>query len=460
VKGRILIVDDELSMREFLSILLSREGYGVATAATGEEALTLLASGGVDLILSDLAMPGLSGIDLLSRTREMDPPPELILITAHATAETAVEAMKRGAYDYIPKPFRVDELLLTISRALERRSLVAENRELRRRGDHPPEGGMVGESPALRRVVDLIDRVAPTGATVLVTGESGTGKELVARAIHEKSMLPGPFVPVNCGSIPETLMESELFGHVKGAFTGAVKDHPGLFEQADRGTIFLDEIGELPLQLQAKLLRVLQDREVRRIGAHTSRSVDTRVICATNRDLEEGVRAGTFREDLYYRINVVRIHLPPLRDRREDIPLLVGRITRLIARRRGISPPRITPEAMERLSAYPWPGNIRELENVLEHALVIDPQTITPSTLPGRVGEGPSSPSGGGEVVIPVGFDLDRELARIEREYLCAALRQSGGGKKRAAEILGITFRSLRYRLAKQGLSDDEGDGE
>ncbi|GAB4296109.1 MAG: sigma-54 dependent transcriptional regulator [Desulfuromonadia bacterium] len=459
MKGRILIVDDELSMREFLSILLTREGYSVEIAPTAEDALALIARNRFDLILSDLAMPGLSGIDLLSRTRELIPPPELILITAHATAETAVEAMKRGAYDYIPKPFRVDELLLTLSRALERRNLVVENQTLRSKSEGNRPEGMVGESPPFRALVQLIDRVAPTGATVLVTGESGTGKELVARAIHDRSGAAGLFVPVNCGSIPETLMESELFGHVKGAFTGALQDHPGLFQQAHQGTIFLDEIGELPLQLQAKLLRVLQEREVRPVGASTPRSVQVRVICATNRDLEGDVRAGTFREDLFYRINVVRIHLPPLRERREDIPLLVDHICSLIARRRGIPPPRVTPEGMERLLSHPYPGNIRELENILEHALILDPQMISPATLPAVVGgEGRvTTPAGGG--IIPDGFDLDQELARIEGEYLMAALQQSGGGKKRAAEILGISFRSLRYRLAKRGLADD-GDEE
>ncbi len=454
----ILIVDDELSMREFLSILLEREGYGTDKAEDAEQALRLLETGGYDLVISDVNMPGLSGLDLLERIKLVTPETAVLLITAYTTAEQAVEAMKLGAYDYIPKPFKVEEIKVLVRNALEKRRLVSENLLLRRQMEERYSfGGIIGKSAKIREVYTLIEKVANSTATVLILGESGTGKELAAKAIHYN----GPrrekrFVAVNCGAIPETLMESELFGHHKGAFTGAVADRPGLFEQAEGGTLFLDEIGEVPLQLQTKLLRVLQEREFKRIGDSIDRKADVRIIAASNRDLEEQVKEGSFRGDLYYRLDVVQVRMPTLRERPEDIPLLIEHFYRKFA-----GDPEggqiITGDAIKALMVYPFPGNVRELENIVERCLVIGDRIISLESLPNHVTSFQKGPKSDEAFIIAAeGMNLEAYLEGIEKRYLLQALDQCSGVKKKAAQILGMSFRSFRYRLAKFGM-DDEG---
>lgn len=454
---RVLVVDDELSMREFISILLEREGYQAVSAANAGEALEQLRSGMFDLVISDVQMPGLNGIELLSRIKESAPETAVLMMTAFSAAEQAVEAMKLGAYDYISKPFKVEEVKQLIRNALEKSDLKRENSILKEKVQQRDSFyGIIGSSPRMQEIFSLIRKVAPTSSTVMIQGESGTGKELIARAIHNCSTRSKkPFIAVNCGAIPENLMESELFGHKKGAFTGAVVDRAGLFEQAEGGTLFLDEIGELPLLMQTKLLRVIQEREFRRVGGTQTQKSDVRILTATNRDLQGQVRDGRFREDLYYRVNVVQIMLPPLRERIEDIPLLVDCFYRKYgAGRTDVEV--ITPGAMKLLMNYPFPGNIRELENVVERSLILDPQLISAGNLPANVQTG-SSHCAGSELIIPTdGLDLEGLLADLERRYLLKALERTGGAKKKAAELLGMSFRSFRYRLAKFDL--DMGD--
>lgn len=451
---RILIVDDELSMREFLSILLEREGYEVLTAADATMAQERLAANRIDLVISDVQMPGLSGLELLACIKEQSPDTAVLMITAFSTTEQAVEAMKLGAYDYLAKPFKVEEIKILVRNALEKRDLSRENRLLRQKaGECDDFTGIIGRSARMRELFGLLRKVMETSSTVLVMGESGTGKELVARAIHNGSARSGkPFVAVNCGAIPENLIESELFGHVKGAFTGAVGEHPGLFEQANGGTVFLDEIGELPLAMQTRLLRVLQEREVRRVGGNSIRKVDVRVVAASNRDIEDLVKSGSFREDLYYRINVFQVVMPPLRERIEDIPLLVEHMLQKYgspATCRGISS-----EALKALMNYQFPGNVRELENIIERALVLNSDQITIDTLPQAIQGGVQRLQCPGDLEIPEnGFDLEAMLENLEKQYLAKALEKSGGSKTHAAELLGMSFRSFRYKVAKYGLS-------
>lgn len=445
-------------MREFLGILLERDGYTVTAAASAEAALALMQSNPYDLILSDVSMPGLSGIDLLDRVKEMRPDTAVLLITAYSTAETAVEAMKRGAYDYIAKPFKVEEIKVLVRNALEKRALVTENRRLKQAVEERyGQSGIIGKSRPMQQLFTVIEKVAASSATVLITGESGTGKELVAHALHLQSACShGPFVPINCGAIPENLMESELFGYTKGSFTGAVANKAGLFEQAEGGSIFLDEIGELSPNLQAKLLRVLQEKEIRRIGASESIKINARVICATNRDLDKAVAAGHFREDLYYRINVIQLVMPPLRERSEDIPLLVDHFCRKFNSRVGGVPVTVTPGAMAILMQYPFPGNIRELENCIERCLILDPALISVETLPRQLLAGKGAPLSA-ECDIPEGgIQLEPLLEELEKKYLLSALEMTGGAKKKAGELLGMSFRSFRYRLVKFGLDSDE----
>jgi two-component system response regulator PilR (NtrC family) len=458
METNILVVDDERSMREFLSILLEREGYGTDKAEDAEQALRLLDTGVYDLVISDVSMPGLSGLDLLERIKLVTPETAVLLITAFSTAEQAVEAMKLGAYDYIPKPFKVEEIKVLVRNALEKRQLVRENLLLRRQMEERYSfSGIIGKSAKMRDMYTLIEKVANSTATVLILGASGTGKELAAKAIHYN----GPrrekrFVAVNCGAIPETLMESELFGHLKGAFTGALSDRPGLFEQAEGGTLFLDEIGEVPLQLQAKLLRVLQEREFRRIGDSIDRKADVRIIAASNRDIEEQVKEGSFRGDLYYRLDVVQVKMPPLRERPEDIPLLIEHFYRKFAGEpeEGRT---ITGDAMKALMLYPFPGNVRELENIVERALVIGDRVISIDSLPGHVTSSHKGPKPDEALTIePEGINLEAYLDGIEKRYLLQALDQCSGVKKKAAQLLGMSFRSFRYRLAKFGMDDDE----
>lgn len=460
MKTRILIVDDELSMREFLAILVEHEGYEAVVAAHAEEALSQLENGLFDLVISDVQMPGLNGIDLLARIKAMSPDTAVLMMTAFSAAEQAVEAMKLGAYDYISKPFKVEEIKLLIRNALEKSSLKRENSVLRQTVmERDSFCGIIGSGPRMKEIFTLIRKVAQSNSSVMIQGESGTGKELAARAIHGCSpRAKKPFVAVNCGAIPEQLMESELFGHKKGSFTGAVADRAGLFEQAEGGTLFLDEIGELPLLMQTKLLRVLQEREYRRVGGTQLQKTDVRILTASNRDLQSQVKGGGFREDLFYRINVMQIIMPPLRERLEDIPVLVEHFFRKYGdpQYRGEI---ITPGALKVLMNYPFPGNIRELENIVERSLVLDNRLIHEETLP-RFAVPTSSPSLVGDARIPPeGIALEALLDDMEKKYLLKALEMTGGAKKRAAELLGMSFRSFRYRLAKFGL-DSEGERE
>lgn len=457
-KIRILIVDDELSMREFLSILLEREGYLPDQAESAEAALGLLGTEAYSLVISDVNMPGLSGLELLERIKQLTPETAVLLITAYTTAEQAVEAMKLGAYDYIAKPFKVEEIKVLVRNALEKRSLQRENLMLRREvEDRYSFSGLIGKSAKMKAVYSLIEKVAVSTATVLILGESGTGKELAARAIHYN----GPrkekrFVAVNCGAIPENLMEAELFGHRKGAFTGAVNDRSGLFEQAEGGTLFLDEIGELPMQLQSKLLRVLQEKEFRRIGDDVDMKADVRIIAASNRDLEEQVKEGSFREDLYYRLDVVQVRMPSLRERPEDIPLMVEHFYRKFAGK-GDSLNFIDSEALKVLISYPFPGNVRELENIVERCVVIGDRSITLDSLPLHVVNFQQGGINREDFTIPTdGVNLEAYLDGIEKRYLLQALDQCGGVRKKAAQMLGLSFRSMRYRLAKFGMEEDE----
>ncbi|BBA69994.1 sigma-54-dependent transcriptional regulator [Geobacter sulfurreducens] len=454
----VLVVDDELSMREFLAILLDREGYTVDQAASAEEALTCLERKTYDLVISDVKMPGLDGITLLGRIKEMTPDTAVLLMTAFSTAEQAVEAMKLGAYDYIAKPFKVEEVKILARNALEKRDLKRENLRLRQEvQERYSFSGLIGKSKKMREVYSLIEKVAPSTANVLILGESGTGKELVARAIHYNSQRKGkPFVAVNCGAIPETLMESEFFGHKKGAFTGAVGDRAGLFEQAEGGTLFLDEIGEVPLQLQAKLLRAIQEKEFRRVGGTLDQKADVRLVAASNRDLEEQVKEGSFREDLFYRLNVVQVKMPPLRERGDDIPILVEHFYK-----KYVQPPYsdriITQGALKLLMAYGFPGNVRELENLVERCSVLGNREISEECLPPQLHAGKRPECGAvTECELPEeGMDLEAYLDGIEKRILLQALERSGGVKKKAAELLKLTFRSFRYRLAKFGMDEE-----
>jgi len=445
-------------MREFLAIMLHREGYRVDAVSDGSQAVARLGEQMYDLVISDIKMPRLTGFELLAHVRDKCPETMMIMITAFSTTEEAVEAMKLGAYDYITKPFRNEEIRLVIKNALERKSLRQENLQLKKELDRRYAfGNLVGKSKKMQEVYALIEKVASSRANVLVTGESGTGKELVAKAIHFNSERKDrPFVAVNCGAIPENLLESELFGHEKGSFTGAVQQKAGLFEIAHGGTLFLDEIGELPMSMQVKLLRVLQEREFRRVGGTRNIQIDVRLVAATNKDLEAEVERGGFREDLFYRLNVIRIALPPLRERREDIPLLIDYFCRTNAGREGVV---VSEAAMRRLLDYHWPGNIRELENVLERCVVLGHgEQISDSCLPPQL-QGAGTGMGTQNVEITdAGLDLDAYLGEIERDILLKALNKSGGVRKKAAELLGITFRSIRYRLAKYGIDPGEED--
>ena len=456
--SQILVVDDERSMREFLDILLTKEGESVRTAGNAAEALERIEELLPELVITDLRMKGGSGLDLLRRVKQQHPEVEFLVITAFGTDDTAVEALKMGAYDYVTKPFQVDEIKVVVQRALERQRLLRENvfmrAELSSRYDF---GNLVGKSPRMQEVYRLIEQVAPTRANVLITGESGTGKELVARALHFRSeRRDQPFVAIDCGSIPGTLMESELFGHAKGAFTGANSDRRGLFELAAGGTAFLDEVGEVPLGLQVKLLRVLQERSLKRLGDGRERPVDVRLVAATNRDLEQLIAAGGFRQDLFFRLNVIRIQLPPLRQRREDIAELVRHFVAKICKQEQCPAPVVLSEAVEALQGYAFPGNVRELENMVERAVALaGNRPIGPELFSESMAAGAGAAAGplAAEQDFPEGgVDLDDRLAQLERHLIRQALQRSGGVKKEAAKLLGLSFRSLRYRLDKLGL--------
>jgi two-component system response regulator PilR (NtrC family) len=454
--GRVLVVDDEQSMREFLAICLRRAGHDVEVSDAGAHALARLKAAPADVVITDLRMPGqLDGLALLAAIKDAKIDSEVVVVTAFATAETALTAMKNGAYDYLTKPFKIDEINAVIGRAMEKRALVAENLALRRQVTGRIRlARMLGKSRAMQKVFELIDKVHSTKTSVLITGESGTGKELVARALHsESTRARGPFVAVNCGAIPDELMESELFGHKKGAFTGAIADKKGLFAEADGGTLFLDEIGELSLGLQVKLLRALQERKVKPVGELEEREIDVRVVAATNRELEEEVARGAFRADLYYRLNVIEIRLPPLRQRREDMALLVEHFIGRFAADQDKKITGVTPAGMRRLEEHDFPGNVRELENVIERAVALATgPVIDVDVLP--TWKPRAAPAAAPTDFPDEGVDLDRLVAEYERTMVNKALDRSSGVRKKAAALLGISFRSLRYRLAKLGMAD------
>ncbi len=468
MKPRILVVDDEESIREFLDIMLRKEGYEVTCVEDGKVAQEILKKKSFDLIISDLQMPNVTGIELLKHTSTTYPDVLFMMITAFGTTESAVEAMKMGAYDYITKPFKIDEVRINIANALRSKNLEVENRTLKKELEREYSfQNLVGNSESMHRVYDLIKRVSETPTNVLVTGESGTGKEMVAKGIHYNGPLKDkPFVTINCGAIPESLMESEMFGHKKGAFTNAYSDKAGLFEVADTGTLFLDEVGELPLTIQVKLLRAIQERVIRRVGGTDDTKVEVRIIAATNRNLEDMVAQGTFRQDLFYRLNVINIKTPSLRERREDVPLLAGHFLKKYNDRLGKNIGAISREAMDLLKKYDYPGNVRELENIIERTVALEGgATILPESLPPFVNTptGRKMASSDGIEITEDGIDLDKVIGQIEKEILIKAIHTASGVKKKAAKLLGITFRSMRYRVEKYNLgsiTDDELDDE
>lgn len=454
--ARILFIDDEPGSREGLSLLLEREGYQVDAVASGEDALKLLSRKSYGVIITDLCLPDVSGIDILKHVKEHFLPANVILITGNASAETAVEAMKEGAFDYITKPLNFEELKVLIAKAVEKSRLVAENLYLRQqlRGKYKFDN-IIGNSPAIQPVFSRMEKILHTDSTVLILGESGTGKELVARAIHfNGTRKDKPFIAINCGAIPAELLESELFGHMRGSFTGAVSDKPGKFELANKGTIFLDEIGTMPLHLQMKLLRVLQEQEVERIGSTRGTKLDVRVISATNTDLEDKVQRRKFREDLYYRLNVIPIRLPPLRDRREDIPLLAKHFLRKICTdmRRPIL--ELTQEALQAMEGYEWPGNVREMENAIERAVALtDGDIIDRQDLPSQIGCCVRDDSIFKSIQIPAeGLDLGETIAQIEQSLIRQAMEKSSEVKARAAALLNINRTTLVEKIKRYGI--------
>jgi two-component system response regulator PilR (NtrC family) len=499
--ANILVVDDERSMRELLSILLRKPGHQVAAASSGDEALALVAKTPPDLVITDLKMPGMPGLELISRLKAIDTNRPIIVITAFSTWDSTVEAMRRGAYDYVKKPFDNEEIREAVERALRRRRILA---EVRGRPELPEMREMVGNAAPMREVLDIVRRVAPAESTILIQGESGTGKELVARMIHYYSpRAASPFISVNCSAFPENLLESELFGHLRGTFTGAHQDKKGLFQVAEGGTFFLDEVGEMPLSTQVKLLRVLEERQFFPLGGTKPVRIDVRFVCATNRDLAEEVRAGRFRGDLFFRLNVIPITLPPLRAREGDIPILAGYFMRKYAAAIGREITAIAPEAQRKLERYRWPGNVRELENVIQRSIALargsviedvmlgDGSALAPAPAPAPAAAAPAGASSAAKralddtwkvaaatwspdeprepsaataaaAVAPrslpplpaSGFDLEAQLAAIERRYIEEALARSNGNLTRAAEVLGISFRSIRYKVKKLGIRE------
>jgi DNA-binding NtrC family response regulator len=451
---RVLIVDDETGILDTLRILLRNEGFEPVIAHGGKKALEQLQEFHPDIVLTDIRMPNVGGVEVLEAARQVDPDMPVILMTAQATLQSAVQAVNAGAFYYIQKPFRNDELVAILRRAAENRQLRVENRSLKqemRRRDRTDGDRPVGNSKTWTDILRLVETVAPTESTVLIQGESGTGKEVIARFIHELSnRTDGPFLSINCGALPESLLESELFGHVKGSFTGAVKDKMGLFAASENGTFFLDEIGETTPATQVKLLRALQHREVIPVGATDAVPVDSRLIAATNRDLEDDIKTGRFRSDLYYRLNVISIHLPPLRSRREDIPILAEHFLHRIAAQRDEAPRRIDAVALETLQEYQWPGNVRELENALERAVILSSgSTIGLDVLPERVTQRKSEP------LVAARTPANPTLEAVERAYIMWVLQSEGGNKSRAAEVLGIDPSTLYRKLSRYGVETD-----
>ena len=446
----ILVVEDELNIRTALVTMLEKRGYVARSAATAEEALPVLDETPMDLVITDLKMPGIGGMELLRRVKEAWQATEVVVMTAYGSIETAVEAMRLGAYDYITKPIDRDRFPVLVEKALERHFLASENRELRDRLETRARfEDMIGDSALMHQIYNLVEMVAASDVTILVAGESGTGKELLARAIHQKSpRSSGPFIPVNCGALPETLLESELFGYEKGAYTGAMSTKVGRFELADRGTLFLDEIGELSLKSQVDFLRVLETKEFRRLGGTKLIKVDARIIAATNRNLEEAVKQGMFREDLYYRLNVIPLRVPPLRDRAEDIPLMVQSFFREFALKHGREPQEVSREAMRLLRLYAWPGNIRQLRNVVERLIItVRERVVEPAHLPAEI-------QASKEHIHTVLVTLGTTLEEIEREVIRRTLAEVTNHREKAAKILGISLRTLQYKIKEYGIRE------
>ena len=451
--ARVLVVEDQALVRDLVVQVLREEGHAVDAVETGEEALRRLARELYDVVLLDLALPGIGGMEVLQAARTLQTDAQFVMMTGHGSVASAVEAVRLGAFDYLSKPVEVDELALAVERALRETELRRELARLRGRAGEGARASLIGRAPPMRRLFELIERVAPTRATVLVTGETGTGKELVARAVHDLSdRARRPFVAVNCSALPETLLESELFGHVKGAFTGAVAARRGLFEEAAGGTLFLDEIATVSPAIQVKLLRVLQERKVQRVGGGAALSVDFRLIAACNVRLEDEVAAGRFREDLFYRLNVFPVHVPALRERASDVPLLADHFRRRMAREHGVEPPELSPEALARMTAYAWPGNVRELENFVERAAILHAGA---ATLPFDPPRGAAA-----EPERDLAARARRErwtLERLEREHILQVLEDTAGNQVRAAEVLGIDRRTLHRKL-KQYRGDGVAD--
>ena len=448
MKRRILVVEDEEKLRRVVELQLSSAGFDVLKAGTAEEALPLLDR--AELILTDLRLPNMSGLEMLELVQKQNTHAPVIVMTAFSSIETAVEAMKAGAFDFLPKPFSLDHLMNVVNKALEMSTLRNENRELKEQlGRRYEFDNIIGRSPQMQEIFATILRVAPSRATVLLAGESGVGKDLIARAIHFHSpRAQKPMVKINCTAIPENLMESELFGYEKGAFTGAQTSKPGKFEQADGGTVFLDEIGDVPGPVQVKLLRILQEREFERLGSNKTQHIDVRVIAATNQDLRRALEQGTFREDLYYRLNVVPMEIPPLRARKNDIPFLAKHFVTKLAPESGTKVKSITEAAIDKLLEYDWPGNVRELENVIERSLVMAPgETLDAADIRLDMTLRPRAASGG-EFTLPAGMSLDQ----YEQEIIKEALKKADGNKSQAARMLGLTRNALRYRLTQMGI--------
>ena len=449
----LLIVDDEASLRDFLSIVFEGEGWVVEAAASLGEARAAIQKNEPDLVLCDLMLPDGSGIDLIREVKVQNESIAFIMITAHTSTKSAVDALKAGAFDYIAKPFDIEELKIIVRKAVERKELEDENLHLRSALEERfTFANIIGKSAKMQEIFSIVQRIAKTTSTVLISGESGTGKELIARAVHYNSGRRGKFVSINCGALPETLLESELFGHERGAFTGAIREKRGLFHEADRGTIFLDEIGETSTAMQIKLLRVLQDRIVRRVGSNVETQVEVRVIAATNRDLSDSIQKGTFREDLFYRINVIPIALPPLRHRKEDIPLLVEHFIAKFCTNLGVPLKRISTDAVRAIEKYSWPGNVRELENVVERMIALETsEVLTTKSLPEHVLLGARIPDATFELP-PEGISLQDHLEAIGKIFMLKALDKTGGVQTQAAELLRMSFRSFRYYAKKYEL--------
>jgi len=456
----ILIVEDEPKMLRLLELNLADDGYATRTASTAENGLKVLASDRIDLVLSDMKLPGMNGLEFLQAVKRANAAIPVVMMTAYGTVESAVEAMKEGASDFVLKPFSIEEIKLIVRKELEVRRLHEENRQLREAlGQRYQFDNIVANSPGMQEVLAAVEQVAPTNATVLLGGESGVGKDMVARAIHQHSRrVNGPFIKINCTAIPENLLESELFGYEKGAFTGATTTKPGKFELADKGTIFLDEIGDMAGSLQVKLLRVLQEREFERLGGTRTIKVDVRVVAATNQDLRAALEQGTFREDLYYRLNVVPISIPPLREHKEDIPYLVDHFIGRFAESSGKAIGGIAPEALKLLVDFHWPGNVRELENIIERAVVMASGTRIETAdirldvaWPGGNSTAPAASENSAAIFLPEGMTLEQ----YEDKLIQAALERAGGNKSQAARLLGLSRNALRYRLSKMGVPDE-----